>query len=58
MADKSSDKPNGFFDCIPSIPMVDDLTNDDPPLEWRLKRYDDSAARRALYAARMQLNGE
>jgi hypothetical protein len=32
------------------------LTNDDPPpKEWRLKREDYSAARLALYAARMQL---
>jgi hypothetical protein len=31
---------------------------DDPPQEWRLKDHDESAARRALYAARMHLNGK
>jgi hypothetical protein len=40
----------------PSNQMTDGLTNDDPPpKEWRMKREDYSAARRALYAARMQL---
>jgi hypothetical protein len=40
----------------PSDQMTEDLTNDDPPqIEWRLKSEDYSAARRALYAARMQL---
>jgi len=58
MADKSSDKPNGFFDSTLSTPMTDELANDDLSHEWRLKRHDESAARRALYAARMQLNGE
>jgi hypothetical protein len=32
--------------------------SDDPPQEWRLNDHDESAARRALYAARMQLHGE
>ena len=31
---------------------------DDPPQEWRLNFHDESAARRALYAARMQLHEE
>jgi hypothetical protein len=44
MTDNPNDIPNDIFD--------------DPPQEWRLKRHDESAARRALYAARMQLNGE
>jgi hypothetical protein len=44
--------------CTPysSDQMTDDLTNEDPPPQkWRLKKEDYSAARRALYAARMQL---
>lgn len=43
--------------CTPysSDQMTDDLTNEDPPPQkWRLKREDYGAARRALYAARMQ----
>jgi hypothetical protein len=40
----------------PSDQMTDSLTNDDPPpKEWHVKSEDYSAARRALYAARMQL---
>jgi hypothetical protein len=40
----------------PSDQMTDCLTKDDPPLQkWRLKSEDHGAARRALYAARMQL---
>ena len=35
-----------------------DTTFDNPPQEWRLNYQDESAARRALYAARMQLYGE
>jgi hypothetical protein len=35
-----------------------DTTFDNPPHEWRLNDHDESAARRALYAARMQLHGE
>jgi hypothetical protein len=35
-----------------------DIILDDPPREWRLNCHDESAARRALYAARMQLNKE
>jgi hypothetical protein len=40
----------------PSDQRTEDLTNDDTPRkEWRLNSEDYSAARRALYAARMQL---
>jgi hypothetical protein len=42
----------------PSDQMTDDLTNVAPPPEkekWHLKSEDCGAARRALYAARMQL---
>ena len=35
-----------------------DTIVDDPPQEWRLSYLDESAARRALYAARMQLHEE
>jgi hypothetical protein len=35
-----------------------DTVFDDQPQEWRLSYLDESAARRALYAARMQLDGE
>jgi|WetSurMetagenome_2_1015567.scaffolds.fasta_scaffold511791_1 hypothetical protein len=44
--------------CTPysSDQMTDDLTKEDPPPpKWRLKREDYNAARRALYAARIQL---
>ena len=44
--------------CAPYPPdqMTNGLTNDDPPQkEWHLKSEDYSAARRALYASRMQL---
>jgi hypothetical protein len=44
MTDNPDDTPNTIFD--------------DPPHEWQLNSHDESAARRALYAARMQLNGE
>jgi hypothetical protein len=44
MTDNPEDTPDNIFD--------------DPPHEWRLTSHDESAARRALYAARMQLNGE
>ena len=40
----------------PSDQMTDCLKKDDPPPQkWRLKSEDHGAARRALYAARMQL---
>jgi hypothetical protein len=40
----------------PSDQMTESLTNEDPPCKkWRLKSEDHGAARRALYAARMQL---
>ena len=44
MTDNPDDTPNNIFD--------------DPHQEWRLNYHNESAARRALYAARMQLNGE
>lgn len=40
----------------PSDQMTEDLTNEDPPPQkWRLRKEDQGAARRALYAARMQM---
>ena len=40
----------------PSDQMTDGLTKDDPPPQkWRLKTEDHGAARRALFAARLQL---
>ena len=36
----------------------DTVFDDDQPQEWRLSYLDESAARRALYAARMQLHEE
>jgi hypothetical protein len=45
MTNKPNDRPSG----------IDGLANDDPPQkQWRLKCDNDSAARRALYAARVQ----
>jgi hypothetical protein len=44
MTDNPDDFPNNIFDDLPQ--------------EWRLNYHDESAARRTLYAARMQLNGE
>jgi hypothetical protein len=38
--------------------MKEGSANDDPLQEWRLKYDNESAARHALYAARMQLNGK
>jgi hypothetical protein len=40
----------------PSDQVTEGLTDEDPhPQKWRLKKEDPGAARRALYAARMQL---
>ena len=44
MTDNPDDTPNNICD--------------DPLQEWRLNYHDESAARRALYAARMQLYEE
>ena len=57
MTNKSSDKSYGFFDSLTSNLMKEGSANDDPLQEWRLKYDNESAARHALYAARMQLNG-
>ena len=57
MAGKSGDNPTGFFDSVPPLPVADDLANDGPPQqEWHLMSEDRGEARRALFAARMQLD--
>jgi hypothetical protein len=49
-------KPCDTSTPYPSDERTEYLTNDDPPQkEWSLKSEDYSAARRALYAARVQL---
>ena len=50
--------PGPYDPCNPdpSFSIIDGWTNDDPHLHrWRLKNENESAARRALYAAKAQL---
>ena len=57
MADNSSDNTTGFFDSVSPLPVADDVANDGPrQQEWHLMSEDRSEARRALFAARMQLD--